>query len=196
MPASKYTDTVLRDAVSKSTSVMQVLDNLGLKRTGGSHVHISRLIRDYGIDISHFRGQASNKGKKFAYRDPEKILVEGKWGDVRVRGSILLECLIAVGVPFVCSENCGVASEWNGKPIRLQVDHRDGCYWNNNIENLRFLCPNCHSQTENFGKIKSPARYCHCGNIKDVRSKQCADCVKDAQLVNHAHVAELVDAPV
>lgn len=50
---------------------------------------------------------------------------------------------------YVCSE-CGI-SEWNGKPITLQVDHVDGNPGNNQPVNLRLVCPNCHSQTSTFG---------------------------------------------
>ncbi len=48
-----------------------------------------------------------------------------------------------------CS-SCSIEN-WNGKPITLQVDHIDGNAGNNLPENLRLMCPNCHSQTENFG---------------------------------------------
>ena len=49
--------------------------------------------------------------------------------------------------------NCAVCliSEWNSKPITLQVDHINGLATNNNIENLRLICPNCHSQSSTFG---------------------------------------------
>jgi hypothetical protein len=46
---------------------------------------------------------------------------------------------------------CGQTNEWNGKPLSLHVDHIDGRASNNRPENLRLLCPHCHSQTENFG---------------------------------------------
>lgn len=42
-------------------------------------------------------------------------------------------------------------SEWNGKPITFQFDHIDGNPDNNTKENIRMLCPNCHSQTDTFG---------------------------------------------
>lgn len=55
----------------------------------------------------------------------------------------------------VCSE-CGLSGEWNGKPISLHLDHIDGNSSNNSLDNLRLLCPNCHSQTETYcGKNKS-----------------------------------------
>lgn len=47
-------------------------------------------------------------------------------------------------------EECGVGKEYNNKPITLELDHIDGNMNNNILSNLRILCPNCHSQTDNW----------------------------------------------
>lgn len=52
-------------------------------------------------------------------------------------------------------EECGISSTWNNKFLRLQVDHIDGQCYNNTLENLRLLCPNCHSQTPTFSNRTS-----------------------------------------
>lgn len=53
----------------------------------------------------------------------------------------------------------GISSEWNGKPLTLQIDHINGNSDNNNYDNLRLVCPNCHSQLETTtSKIKKQTR--------------------------------------
>lgn len=47
-------------------------------------------------------------------------------------------------------EICNMQNIWNNKPITLQLDHIDGNSDNNNLKNLRLLCPNCHTQTDTF----------------------------------------------
>jgi 5-methylcytosine-specific restriction endonuclease McrA len=57
-----------------------------------------------------------------------------------------------------CSE-CGQEGTWNNSPLVLQLDHIDGDSDNNFLKNLRLLCPNCHTQTENFGSKGQGSRY-------------------------------------
>ncbi|WP_347877196.1 HNH endonuclease signature motif containing protein [Streptomyces sp. 8K308] len=48
-----------------------------------------------------------------------------------------------------CCE-CGQGTEWQGRPLRLEVDHINARYWDNRPENLRPLCPNCHAVTDTY----------------------------------------------
>ena len=52
-------------------------------------------------------------------------------------------------IPYVC-EKCGNDGNWQGQILTLQLDHRNGVNNDHRLENLRWLCPNCHSQTETF----------------------------------------------
>lgn len=58
----------------------------------------------------------------------------------------------------ICS-CCKLVNSWCDKPLTLQLDHIDGNSDNNYLTNLRLLCPNCHSQTPNFGSKGKGSRY-------------------------------------
>ena len=146
----KYTKEILEPLVAESFSATEVM--VKLKGTcGGSLTHVCRLMKKYELDTSHFTGQSMRiKKLKERRRSPESILVNRPDGYSRADSGQLRRALIESGIPAIC-KICGLSSEWNGKLLRLQVDHIDGNWLDDRIDNLRFLCPNCHSQTETYG---------------------------------------------
>lgn len=76
---------------------------------------------------------------------------------------------------------CGI-TEWNGKKLSLHLDHINGVNNDNRLENLRILCPNCHSQTETYsGKNLRKKHYCACGLERHKESSICIKCSKKKQ---------------
>ncbi|UFR04252.1 HNH endonuclease [Streptomyces sp. Go40/10] len=145
----KWTREVLEQAVAASTNLCEVLRHLGLEIVGGHHTHISRRIKAYGIDTSHFQ-LPTRRGKPWRARTPETLLVEQAAGQARrIPSDRLRWAMTSVGVPERCA-GCGTEPVWRGRPLPLEVDHIDGNWRDNRIENLRFLCPNCHSTTDNY----------------------------------------------
>jgi transposase len=67
----------------------------------------------------------------------------------RARSEVLRRALTEIGVSWRCDE-CGIGPTWHGRPLTLQVDHRNGKPWDRRPENVRPLCPNCHSQTPTY----------------------------------------------
>jgi len=154
MPDCKYTIEVLRPLVAPSLSYAEVLRRLGLKQTGGSQSNIKRLVQKYGISTDHFLGQSRNQGDE--HRGPRKVTGE----EILVlrdplahpeKAYKLRRAMIEIGIPYRCVL-CGIEAVWNDQPLMLTVDHVNGRRNDNRRENLRFLCPNCHSQTSTFGR--------------------------------------------
>ena len=147
---SKYTREVLAEAVAASASIAGVLRHLGVPLSGGMHAHISRRIKFFELDTTHFTGKGHNRGRQGPDRKtPEQIFVVRKPGSGRAKPRMLRRALSEFGVPYQCSA-CGVGETWNGMPLILHVDHIDGNYLDCRPSNLRFLCPNCHSQTPSW----------------------------------------------
>lgn len=109
-------------------------------------------------------------------------------GTAKTRQSIKRYIITKNLIPYVCSE-CGNDGNYNDKPLILQLDHIDGNPINNVLENLRFLCPNCHSQTDTFaGKKPSKLLNCEgCGKIINVKNKHgmCQKCYFDSELFSN-----------
>ncbi|WP_395296038.1 HNH endonuclease signature motif containing protein [Kitasatospora hibisci] len=145
-----YTKELLQEAVSASHSVAGVVRYLGQRQAGGTQAHIGRRIKAFGIDTSHFTGQAHNRGKTSPRRlPPEEVLVQRPMEAKRIPGVRIRRALAALGRPECC-EGCGTGSEWRGRPLTLEVDHINGDWSDNRPGNLRLLCPNCHAVTETY----------------------------------------------
>lgn len=146
-----YTDEDFIKAVKESSSVHQVLSKLNLKKAGGNYQCAKDRIKKLNLDTSHFHGKNWNKGKQLPKRQPiESYLVDGKL----VQSNSLKKRLINEGLKEHKCEECGI-THWNGKIAPIELDHVNGNRYDNRLENLRILCPNCHAQTETYrGKNK------------------------------------------
>ncbi|MFJ3904145.1 HNH endonuclease signature motif containing protein [Streptomyces sp. NPDC090025] len=160
----RWTRDVLVAAVAVSGSVSEVVHRLGLDVVGGHQAHIGRRIKAYGIDTSHFTsaprtGPDGRGGPGTRRRVAADVLVADRSPDARrVPGRRLKRALMELGVEERCAM-CGCGAVWLGDPLPLEVDHIDGDWRDNRAENLRLLCPNCHSTTDTYrGRGKGRSR--------------------------------------
>ena len=142
MPKSKVysvSDEEFIKIVEEASSYSDCLRSLLLGTNGGSSTDIlKRRIEELKCDTSHFHLKGGGNHAKYSM---EEILIENSSYDniASLKRRLLNEGYLE----YKCSE-CGI-SEWNGKPLSLHLDHINGKHNDHRIENLRFLCPNCHS---------------------------------------------------
>jgi 5-methylcytosine-specific restriction endonuclease McrA len=139
----------LIEIVKQSSSISAILSYFNLLNKGSNYRTLKQRLEEDGIDYSHIKlGLSSNRGRNFIRKKLplETILIEHSTfnrNHLKVR-------LIKEGVLKNECYECGQQPIWNGKPLSLQLDHINGISDDNRIENLRILCPHCHSQTANF----------------------------------------------
>jgi hypothetical protein len=136
--------------VSESTTFSEVCRAFGIKAGGGNFRTIKKRIKELDLDVSHFEGKSFTGKRRLTGGVKQK-----KLDDVMVENSqysrrSLKNRLIKDGIlDYKCVE-CGNEGFWNGEKLTLQLDHINGVNNDNRLENLRILCPNCHSQTKNY----------------------------------------------
>jgi 5-methylcytosine-specific restriction endonuclease McrA len=146
MKLRKYTVEQLTEAVRTSFSYRQTLIKLGVVPAGGNYEIIKKAIAHFNLDSSHFRGQGWNKGQKFAPKRPIEVYLSN---EVPIGSYKLKKRLLDEGLMDPVCTNCHL-EEWLGLPIPLELDHINGDSSNNNLDNLRLLCPNCHALTPTY----------------------------------------------
>lgn len=137
-----------RNYVEESYTYADVCRKLGWKPTGANYTYVKKYIKELELDTSHFTGQATNIGNKLM-KSKEKKAKEYLTTNSYVSAKRLKWKLFSEGLKEYRCEKCG-QNHWNGGQISLQLHHINGDNTDNRIENLQILCPNCHSQTDNF----------------------------------------------
>lgn len=145
----KLSDEQFVELLKKSSTISEVLFKLGYTVKGNSwgYSQIKRRMDDLNLDHSIFKGKSAIiKTTKLNNIRKEDILKENcKHQRTVLRRYVIKNNLI----PYKCAI-CGCV-EWQGKTLSLELDHINGINNDNRLENLRFLCPNCHSQTSTYG---------------------------------------------
>lgn len=145
----KLSDEQFVELLKKSSTISEVLFKLGYTVKGNSwgYSQVKRRMDDLNLGYSIFKGKSAvTKTNKLNNVKKEGILKENcKHQRIVLRRYIIKNNLI----PYKCAI-CG-CTEWQGKTLSLELDHINGINNDNRLENLRFLCPNCHSQTSTYG---------------------------------------------
>lgn len=149
----KYTKEWLEELCKNSYSYAEVLKKAGRSQGGGSQESLKSKIKEYNIDTSHFTGQRwqnspnqkDNHEQREQYSIDEIFVENSKVTQKVLRGYIARHNILE----YKC-QNCGCDGTWLSRDIALEVDHINGNNSDNRIENLRYLCPNCHALTKTY----------------------------------------------
>lgn len=160
--ARKITKQKLKEILPNCYSISDVCRSLKVLTKGNTYELIKARIIEYELDTSHFLIKIQNKNNN---EINENILSDGK--KYRIQHKRLKNALLKLGVVYKCSE-CGI-NEWENKKITLDIDHINGNWGDCRKENLRFICPNCHRQTNTYGGR----------GIKNLRSKEISKQIKN-----------------
>jgi len=153
MPKNKkWTPTQMIETIQTSFSIRDVIIQLGLIPAGGNYSTVKNFIKNNSIDVSHFTGQAHNRGKTknngYSGVVPEPL--ESILISYRPRSSSHLKNRLINENIFKYKCNKCQLTIWNDLHIPLELDHINGDKNDQRIENLQLLCPNCHAQTPTY----------------------------------------------
>lgn len=143
------TDEQFVNLIKNSANIAEVLFKLGytVKGNSWSYSQVKQRMTDLNLSSANFKGKnayyETNKEREIS---PDKLFrINCKHTRTVLRRNIIRNNLL----PYKCAI-CGI-SKWNNKTLSLELDHINGMNNDNRLENLRFLCPNCHSQTTTYG---------------------------------------------
>lgn len=161
---SEYTKEELTETIKCCKNYIDVIRTLKINKY--YHTYLKKFVQENNIDITHFKKQYTNKSRRI-----EEIMVKdaAAYSSKSVKNYLIKNKL----VNNECSI-CKILPIWNDKPLTLQLDHINGDHHDNRVENLRLICPNCHSQTDTFtGR-----------NTRTKKQNKCSGCSKELKTDN------------
>lgn len=170
-----YTPTELQKLLDESSSYADVLRKVTLNPKGGNPRTLKKIIAEYNLDETklnenrnNFLTDSWNRVRKTNKGYLLEDILDGKHPNYH--SSMLLERLIKAGYKERQCERCGI-TDWMGEKIAFHLHHNDGDHNNNKLENLMVLCPNCHSQTDNFAG-KSSKKHISFDKRQELKQRQ------------------------
>ena len=140
----EVSDSEFIKIINESNSFNGILKTFGMSHGRGQQAILKKRCNELNLDVSRFN---KNGGGIIKRIDSSNIFVKNSSYTSTYHASKRIQKEKLIEYKCAMCENIGV---WNGKKLSLQLDHINGDHSDNRLENLRFLCPNCHTQTETY----------------------------------------------
>lgn len=171
----KWTKEYLENIVKDCKSQKEVLIKLKIRSAGGNYKTLKKYINIYEISTEHFVKCYEKMIKTKIKKPLSEILIKNS----NFNRSYLKKRLYSENLLKPICSICDQDENWKGVKISLIIDHINGIYNDNRIENLRIVCPNCNAGLDTFAGRNLKNRknnYCECGNIISKKSIKCSTC--------------------
>jgi 5-methylcytosine-specific restriction endonuclease McrA len=178
-----------QELLNTSNSFVDILIKVGLDPYNGNHKTLNHRIKEEGFDISILEQNRKKNQERHmksllerrTYTLEDVLIENSGFSRKNLKNKILEHNLL----PYECCI-CKNKGEWLGKYLSLHLDHINGINNDNRLENLRFLCPNCHSQTDTYcGKHRKKIHKCiDCNSVINKRHTRCVKCAPKANGLN------------
>lgn len=150
MNLKNVTKNEMIEILSNSKSMREVILLFNLSPNGsGGYRNIKDRIIKLGLEVPKYNYYGDGS-KRIKHSNDDVFCVNSKFPRQKLKNRIIKQELLE----YKCVE-CDNTGEWNEKKLSLHLDHINGINDDNRLENLRFLCPNCHSQTETYSGKKN-----------------------------------------
>lgn len=145
----EYNKDELQEILNNSNSFKEALEKIGLAGVGNNYNTLHTYIDRYNLSTDHIEKHRKDTISHNKYNTKEIFIDAIENGKCKSKSQNIINNLVKYELKEYCCEICGINS-WNDKYIRLELHHKNGKHEDNQLDNLQFLCPNCHSQTDNF----------------------------------------------
>ncbi len=180
-----------QEICKKYTSLADIIRHFGIRPEAGNYGTLKKRIRRDKADISHIKiGVGSNRGRSFKrkYTSKDQVIEILNNNEIHAKGQI--KDLI-IKFKILDNTHCSICNHddiWNGQKLVMQLDHIDGQSDNDRLNNLRFICPNCHTQTPTHAGKRQKYRFHLNLEVKNPIEKleyKCIDCGGYASVSKH-----------
>lgn len=149
MRNGRYDKDFFSKQVADSLSIAEVASKIGILAKGSNYKTIHKYIKLYELDTSHFNEQGWRKNNTYSEKTARIPLEELLKENTNFKSDTLKRRLVKEGIKEWKCEKCGITN-WMGEDLTLELHHINGNHFDNRLENLQMLCPNCHALTETY----------------------------------------------